>query len=280
MSNITFVKGCATIDWITFSDGTETCTIKHGVKDKWTVPLEFDGLNHIQVKIEDGTRDLIRIGLVKDALDRLGVKDVKLTLGYFPQARADIVFQKGQPLPSKVFADILNNFGFSKVYIYDPHSDVTSALIDNVEVITQTDLLRNKVTEISRKLPNFKLCAPDLGATKKIFDSVMMLGHEDYSQAVKIRDVRTGNIVKCDLTVDGVEGNILIVDDICDYGGSFCFLAKKLKEKGASKIGLFVTHAILKDGLGKLEEDIDYLFVSNFVGGYVNNGNIQRFNER
>uniref|UniRef100_A0AB39AJL0 Ribose-phosphate pyrophosphokinase n=1 Tax=Vibrio phage P018-4 TaxID=3229728 RepID=A0AB39AJL0_9CAUD len=278
MNNITFVKGCATIDWITFSDGTETCTIKHGTKDNWSVPLEFDGLNHIQVKIEDGTRDLIRLGLVKDALDRLGVKGVKLTLGYFPQARADRVFQKGQPLPSKVFAGILNSFGFSKVYIYDPHSDVTSALIDNVEVITQTELLRNKVTEISRKLPNFKLCAPDLGATKKIFNSTMMLGHEDYIQAVKIRDVKTGNIVKCDLTVDKVEGNILILDDICDGSASFKFLAQKLKEKGADKVGLFITHGIFSKGLEVLEKDVDFIWCSNIIGNYINEQDVWRFN--
>lgn len=279
MSNITFVKGCATIEWITFSDGTETCTIKHGKKDNWTVPLEFDGLNHIQIHIEDGTRDLIRLGLVKDALNRLGVNDVKLTLGYFPQARADRVFQKGQPLPSKVFADILNSFGFSKVFIYDPHSDVTSALINNVEVVTQTELLRNKVTEISQNLPNFKLCAPDLGATKKIFDSVMMLGHEDYIQAVKIRDVKTGNIVKCDLTVDKVEGNILILDDICDGAASFKFLAQKLKEKGADKVGLFVTHGIFSKGLEVLEKDVDFIWCSNIIGNYINEQDVWRFND-
>ncbi|UUW39839.1 putative ribose-phosphate pyrophosphokinase [Vibrio phage VPMCC14] len=279
MSNITFVKGCATIEWITFSDGTETCTIKHGTKDKWTIPLEFDGLNHIQIHIEDGTRDLIRLGLVKDALERLGVKDVKLTLGYFPQARADRVFQKGQPLPSKVFADILNSFDFSKVFIYDPHSDVTSALINNVEIITQSELLRNKLTDISRNLPDFKLCAPDLGSTKKIFDSVMMLGHEDYIQAVKIRDVKTGNIIKCDLTEDRVEGNILIIDDICDGAASFKFLAEKLKQKGANKVGLYITHGIFSKGLDVLKGYIDYVCVNNLVGNYITQEDIRRFNE-
>lgn len=280
MSNITFVDSNTNIEWITFSDGTETCKVVAqyvtGAHGKGNLPIG----NHIQIKIEDCTRDIIRLGLVKDALNRLGIKDVKLTLGYIPQARADRVFEKGNPLPIKVFTDILNSYGFSKVYIYDPHSDVTSALINNVEVVTQTNMLLNKRSEIERVLPNFTLCAPDLGATKKIFDSVKALGSEDYVQAVKIRDVKTGNIVKCDLTVDKVEGNILIVDDICDGAASFKFLAKRLKEKGAERVGLFVTHGIFSKGLGVLEKDVDFIFCPNIVCNYINNEHIWRFNER
>lgn len=278
MSNITFVDESATIKWITFSDGTETCKVTP-VKIQGSHGYGYKSVgNHIQVDIENGTRDLIRIGLVKDALTRLGISDVKLTLGYFPQARADRMFEEGNPLPVKVFADILNSFGFSKVYIFDPHSDVTSALINNVDIIPQTTMLKNQLQIINHYMDSFTLCAPDLGATKKIFDSVQTLGHTDYIQAVKIRDVKTGNIVKCDLTVDKVKGNILIVDDICDGAASFKFLAQKLKEKGADKVGLYVTHGIFSKGLEVLEGDIDFIFCPNLVGSYVNQENIWRFN--
>ena len=278
MSNITFVDESATIKWVTFSDGTETCKVTP-VKIQGSHGYGYKSVgNHIQVDIENGTRDLIRIGLVKDALARLGISDVKLTLGYFPQARADRLFEEGNPLPIKVFADILNSFGFSKVYIFDPHSDVTSALINNVDVIPQTTMLKNQLQIINRYMESFTLCAPDLGATKKIFDSVQTLGHTDYIQAVKIRDVKNGNIVKCDLTSEKVEGNILIVDDICDGAASFKFLAQKLKEKGADKVGLYVTHGIFSKGLGVLEGDVDFIFCPNLVGSYVNQENIWRFN--
>lgn len=280
MSNITFVDESATIKWITFSDKTETCKIEP-VKVSGSHGVGFMSIgNHIQINIEDATRDLIRLGLVKDTLSRMGVSDVKLTLGYFPQARADRVFEKGNPLPVKVFADILNSFGFSKIYIFDPHSDVTPALINNVEVISQTTMLNNQLTIIKRYMNDFTLCAPDLGATKKIFDSVQAFGHIDYIQAVKIRDVKTGDIVKCDLTVDKVGGNILIVDDICDGAASFKFLAHKLKEKGADKVGLYITHGIFSKGLDVLGGYVDYVFCPNIVGGYINQQDIQKFNSK
>lgn len=276
MSNIIFIDGSATIKWTTFSDGTETCKItperiqgSHGY-------VEREISNKIQVHIQDGTRDLIRIGLVKDALDRLGIKNVTLTLMYMPQARADRVFEKGMPLPIKVFADILNSFGFDKVYLFDPHSDVTPALINNVEVITQQRLVYNLKIDSGTK---FTLCAPDLGATKKTFDAAKALGHDKFYQAIKVRDVTTGDIVACDLVEKEVSGRVLIIDDISDGGASFKHLAKLLKERGASQVDLYVTHGIFSKGLEVMKPEIDNIFVENIVGNFINVTDIWQFNE-
>lgn len=272
MSNINLITGNQFVTFITFSDGSETCEIKNS--------HYFGEKVHIQCFVENATRDILRLGLVKDALDRLGVREVKLTLPYIPQARADRVFCEGMALPIKVFTDILNSYDFSEVIVFDPHSDVAPALIKKVKVVSQTDLVVGMVSEIRKDLPNFTLCAPDLGATKKIFDTVQALGHEDYIQAVKIRDVKTGNIIKCELTVDKVEGNILIVDDISDGGASFKFLAKKLKERGANKVGLYITHSIFPHGLSSLEGFVDFIWTQSIVGNSINRESIWKFNER
>lgn len=279
MSNITFVDSEDKIKFITFSDGTETCKLvgsavfgSHGSADVVTG-------KHIQIKIEDCTRDILRLGLVKDALDRLGVKEVKLTLGYIPQARADRVFEKGNPLPIKVFSDILNSYNFTKVYVYDPHSDVSTALINNVEVISQAGMLRNELKIINKYMRNFTLVAPDLGAAKKIFDTVKVLKVKDYVQGIKIRDVTTGNIIKCDIDKEVLSGNMLIVDDIADGGASFTHIAKILKERGAENVGLFVTHGIFAKGLDVLKQDIDFIFCPNIVGSYITQKDIMEFND-
>jgi len=264
--------GYDNIKFITFSDGSETCELND---------YRIEGDIRVTCIIEDCNRDLLRLGLVKDALDRLGtVSKVQLYLPYVPQARADRVFGHGMPLPIKLFCDILNSFGFDEVTISDPHSDVTPALINNVQVVSQTNCLLNKIPQIRNKMPEFTLVAPDLGSLKKIFDSVQMMKHEDYIQAIKIRDVSTGNIIKCDVINDDISGNVLIVDDISDGGTSFKFLAQKLKNKGAGKVGLFVTHGIFSKGLKELEKDIDFIWCSNIIGNYINGEDIWRFNER
>lgn len=277
MSNITLQCGAIThqVNFITFSDGSETCELGS--------PTFVTGQVWVNLSFQDVTRDLIRIGLVKDALDRLGKTAVsyKLNLQYMPQARADRVFSEGLPLPVKMFADIINTYKFTEVRIMDPHSDVTSALIKNVRVIPQAQLVYELVTSTSTNLSDYVLCAPDLGATKKAFDAMIRLGQTELIQAIKIRDTSTGDIVRCDVVGDAMKGrNVLIIDDIADGGASFKFLAQKLKEKGAKEVALFVTHGIFSKGLQPLSKDIDRIYCRNIVGNFINQQNISDYNAR
>lgn len=260
-----------TVEFTTFSDNTETCTL----------PLTIAGTDvTVRCTLEDATRDLVRLALVKDALDRIGVSMVSLDLRYMPQARADRTFALGQPHALKVFANILNSLKFDSVYLEDTHSDVTEALVDNVIIRSQGELLQSFKDIISYDFhEEFTLCAPDLGAAKKMFDVARRLGHTEYIQAVKIRDTATGDIVKCDVVGEVTAKNVLIVDDICDGGASFIYLARKLRELGVESIGLYVTHGIFSKGLAPLVNDIDFIYCPNLVGKYVTHEEILKFNE-
>ncbi|AUG85157.1 ribose-phosphate pyrophosphokinase [Vibrio phage Ceto] len=263
-----------------FSDGAETCTIR-----KTNVDLTQSTFVCVSVKFKDVTRDIVRLLLVKDALDQMRAetcinwKRIALNMPYIPNARADRKFGFGMPMPMKVFANLINAMDFDEVMVEDPHSDVSVALINNATVLDQASLVSMMEPHINRYMPEFTLCAPDLGAAKKIFDVAFALEKRDWIQGLKIRDVLTGDIVKCDLVQDEVPENVLIVDDISDGGASFKFLAKKLKERGAKKVGLYVTHGIFSKGLDPIREDIDYVFIHNFIGGYINEANVLAFNE-
>ena len=278
MSNIKILKGIKGVDvtFTEFSDGALNCQIDdykelQGCVDKLTVQLD----------VKDCTKDLFKLMLVKDTLDDLGCENINLSMQYIPNARADRRFTEGSAHPLKVFCKALNNLKFKNVYVSDPHSDVATSLIDNVKVTTQTTkfkLMRHYLEELTE---DYILCAPDLGATKKIFDTVMDLGHEDYLQAVKIRDVKTGDIVKCDVQCEDLKGrDVVLIDDLSDAGGSFIFLARKLKEKGAGNIILYTTHGIYSKGLKQLEKDIDFILCSNVICDYITEQDIVNFNNR
>lgn len=263
------------VEFITFSDNAETCKVNK------TLVNYTDHTAVVQLNTEDVTRDLIRVGLVKDALDRLGFTTIKLSLSYIPQARADRVFEQGLPLPIKVFADILNSFNFHTVYVDDPHSDVGPALINNCKIKPQHHLFFENERVFKECFGEYMVCAPDLGATKKTFDLVQLLGHTDYVQAIKVRDVTTGDIIKCDVVENNFEGkNVVIVDDLCDGGASFKFLAQKLKQMGAVKVGLFVSHGIFSKGLEPLEKEIDKIVCCNITCNYINRQHITDFNNK
>ena len=75
----------------------------------------------------------------------------------------------------------------------------------------------------------------------------------------------TGNITKTTVLHDDFGGkDCVIVDDICDGGRTFIELAKVLKERGAGKIGLFVTHGIFSQGVGVLfDNGIDFIYTTD-----------------
>lgn len=61
---------------------------------------------------------------------------VDLIAPYIPYARQDRRMVPGEPLSIKVIARLINCQGYRKVMAFDPHSDVTSATIDNLKITT------------------------------------------------------------------------------------------------------------------------------------------------
>lgn len=198
-----------------------------------------------------------------DALRRLGAILDTLYVPYFPAARQDRLMIKGEPLSVKVYADIINAFGFKKVMVFDAHSEVTPALLNNCEAITNHHFIRQVIDEVGT---NLKLISPDGGALKKIYKLSEVLGGIDVVECSKSRDVKTGKLKEFKVYDDDLAGNdCLIVDDICDGGGTFLGLAEELKKKNAGKLYLAVSHGIFSKGFEELDKVFEKIFCTNSV---------------
>lgn len=189
--------------------------------------------------------------LAVDALKRMEVKLINVFIPYFPAARQDRVMIAGEPLSVKVYADILNSLKLNKITVFDAHSEVTSALLDNCEVIPNHDF----IAEVLKKIGNdVKLISPDGGALKKIYKVSEYLGGIDVVECSKSRDVKTGKLSGFKVYDDDLQGmGCLIVDDICDGGGTFIGLAEELKKKNAGKLYLAVSHGIFNKGFESMK---------------------------
>ena len=83
----------------------------------------------------------------------------------------------------------------------------------------------------------------------------------------KIRDVKTRKLSGFKVYADDLQGrDCLVVDDICDGGGTFLGLAKELKAKNAGKLYLAVSHGIFSRGVERLLEHYDGVFSTNSFG--------------
>ena len=197
--------------------------------------------------------DIMEMLLVCNALKRLGYRRLKLVIPYVPYARQDRVCNEGEAFSLEVMCDLINSLGAASVTIYDPHSDVTTALIDNVHVVEQHELI-----SMREHFEGYVLICPDAGAEKKI-----QKFKKPYIMATKIRNPVTGEIERTHVYADDDElvgWPCIIVDDICDGGRTFIELGKILKEKGASRVELYVTHGIFSKGLDVFNGIIDKVY--------------------
>lgn len=209
-----------------------------------------------------GDASLIQLFLLTDALRRQGAKEIDVLMPYFPGARQDRICNPGEPLSVKVYADLINQQHYSKVVIFDPHSDVVGALLNNVRIIKNHQLIQALVNELGSDVI---LVSPDAGSNKKIFDLSAQLGGLRVVRADKIRDVRNGAIIETEIYCDDLSGKTaLIVDDICAGGRTFIELAKKLKQKNCESVVLAVSHFEGTADLKKLADSgINEIYTTN-----------------
>ena len=165
-------------------------------------------------------------------------REVVLEMPYCPHARMDRVKSRTEVFTLKHFADVINGLNFAEVKILDPHSNVCAALINNVKVVAPFCEVEKAIKAIGSD--NLVAFYPDEGAMKRGTD--YMTGK--YAFGIKKRDWQTGKILGLELmNKEVVNGrDVLIIDDICSRGGTFYHSAKALKEAGANKIYLYITH--------------------------------------
>jgi ribose-phosphate pyrophosphokinase len=205
--------------------------------------------------------DLGLLCLAVDTLRRMGVSQITLFLPYFPGARQDRVMVPGEPLTVKVYADLINALQLDRVTVFDPHSEVTPALLNRCTVLDNQAFIRQVLTRIGGEV---LLVSPDGGALKKIYKLSEALGGLEVVECSKSRDVKTGRLSGFKVYADELKGrSCLIVDDICDGGGTFIGLAEVLRAKGAGRLYLAVSHGIFSRGLSELSACFDGIFTTD-----------------
>lgn len=224
----------------TFPDGQRHFALQAVDLDDWRYVT-------IETAIRNGD-ELLDVLLARDALAMSGYI-VSLDIRYLLAARMDRRIDVRQPATLELVAKVLNAAGFRRVRILDPHSPVALTLLGAAPVYP--------VHAVSCVLSHYSaadsvIISPDFGASLRVGQLVALATDEPYRivQGVKHRVPQTGRLYGFDLednsAVDGK--HCLIVDDICDGGGTFAGLADVLRARGARSVALYVTHGIFSKG--------------------------------
>lgn len=210
-----------------------------------------DGQRHVTLSREAETRveiitricnetDLFDLLLVRDVL---GERRVDLTIRYLLGARMDRQIDSLQPFTLRVVLGVLSNAMFDFITVLHPHSNVVEGF---AEATYPYDAMKEALAG------HDVVVAPDAGSTEWIYN---VLDSLEYSGAIvvgeKHRDSQTGKLSGFGLVSSPElvkDQDVLIMDDICDGGGTFTGLAKVLLDAGANNVDLYVTHGIFSKG--------------------------------
>ena len=220
--------------------------------------------------------DIGMLMLAGDAIRRMGIQEIKAFIPYFPAARQDRVMVPGEPLSVKVYADLVNSMELTELHIFDPHSEVTPALLNNCRVHNNHVFIQEVCKQLS---PDLNLISPDGGALKKVYKLAAFLQDYEVVECSKLRNVKTGNLSGFQVYAEDLRGkDCLIVDDICDGGGTFLGLAAELKKKGAGKLYLAVSHGIFSKGIEGLQTVFAKIFTTDSFSTLPNSAQFQQIN--
>jgi len=200
--------------------------------------------------------NLLELAEVADALEENGVYK-ELHIPYLMGARYDRRMNgEGDSFDLKVIAKIVNSLKFDRVHLYDPHSDVSAALIERSRVIT------NRILVEAYDKEEATLIIPDAGAEKKAQQYRLWNSNIwDEAHCIKHRDTTTGKVELEVLNLDKCKGeNCVIIDDICDGGATFNMIAEQIYPLSLT---LIVTHGIFSKGFEELEKNFNEIITSN-----------------
>ncbi|WBX74201.1 phosphoribosyltransferase family protein [Tenacibaculum pacificus] len=229
-----------------FNDGQVTAKI-----------LEKENL-HVKIR-GNSYEDLFRIATIKEAWDAENILNKTataiLTIYCLIGQRSDRRFNEKESFDLKVIANFINSMCFDKVEILHPHSSISLALINNSIEIKSYEFVKKAYHTIGNPI----LISPDAGAYKTTHEIAEKLK----ADLIPSNKVRIAGVPKITIQGDVKNKECLIVDDLADGGRTFNFLAKELKNQGATKVFLYVTHGQFNYGFDELKENINHIYCTN-----------------
>ena len=155
---------------------------------------------------------------------------------------------------------------------YPHNEELIQEIVNNVEILKQEDLIPE---ELSYDIIHNKMVviAPDNGAAhkaKRFRSKIGVHSGVKLAQAKKSRDSETGKITGFEYEPIEDGSDCLIIDDICDGGGTFIGLAKFIKENfNVATVSVFTTHGIYSKGFSVFNGVIDIIQSGRSLVGIV-----------
>lgn len=233
-----------------FSDG------EFGVEFKDSIRGDYIFLIQSTFAPSDNLMELL---LMIDAARRASAYKVIAVMPYYGYSRQDRKDRPRVAIGSKLVANMLTAAGADRVVTMDLHAPQIQGYFDiPVDHLDSSAIFIPYIEAL--QMPNLIFAAPDVGSTNRVreiasyFNSEMVICDKHRKRANEIASMTL---------IGDVEGkDVVLIDDICDTGGTLAKAAGMLKDKGATSVRAMCTHPVLS---GKAYENIENSVLEELV---------------
>ncbi len=205
------------------------------------------------------TDNLMELLLMIDAAKRASAYKVIAVIPYYGYARQDRKDKPRVSIASKLVANMLVAAGADRVVTMDLHAPQIQGYFDiPVDHLDSSAIFIPYIQSL--QLNNLVFAAPDVGSANRIRE-VATYFECDMVICDKHRK-RANEIAGMVLIGDVKDRDIVLLDDICDTGGTLTKSAALMLDKGARSVRAFCTHPVLS---GKAYENIEQSVLEELV---------------
>ena len=198
--------------------------------------------------------NLMELLICIDALSRASAKRITAVVPYFGYARQDRKTDGRTPISAKLVANLISTAGADRVLTMDLHAGQIQGFFDVptdnliAAPVMERDIRRNYKEKVM-------VISPDVGGVVRARALADRLNCP--LAIVDKRRPAPGESEVMNIIGDVAGHHCLIVDDMCDSGGTLVNAAAAIREQGAESVSAYVTHGILSNNAVKrIEESI------------------------
>jgi ribose-phosphate pyrophosphokinase len=208
--------------------------------------------------------NLMELLVMLDAFRRSSAERVTAVIPYYGYARSDKKDRPRVPISAKLVANLITVAGADRLLTMDLHASQIQGFFDiPVDHLYAAPVMIGHYQE--HLLSNLTVVAPDTGGAERARAYAKRL---DAELALCDKRREKANVAEVMNVVGDVRGrSCLVVDDMCDTGGSLTKVARALKEAGAARIHACFTHAVLSGrAVEQLDEsEIEEIIITNTI---------------
>ncbi len=209
--------------------------------------------------------NLMQLLIMMDALKRASARRITAVLPYFGYARQDRKTDGRTPISAKLVANLIFTAGADRVLTVDLHAgqiqgffDIPTDNLFGVQVMAddvKEHFGRDKVVVVS----------PDVGGVVRARALASKINAD--LAIVDKRRPEAGQSEVMNIIGDVKGARCVMVDDICDSGGTIANAAKALKEQGAKSVSAYVTHGVLSGSASEriAKSELDELVITDTI---------------